>query len=64
MPEGQASASRVFTSSNPAIAEVKASGGIVTAVKEGAAVVTVKTFNRIFATCTVVVNVQPEENLD
>ena len=59
VPEGQASASRVFTSSNPAIAEVKASGGIVTAVKEGAAVVTVKTFNGKTAACEVVVSNPP-----
>lgn len=45
VPEGQAAASRVFTSSDPAVAEVKAAGGIVTAVKEGTAVITVTTSN-------------------
>ncbi len=56
VPEGQAAASRVFTSSNPSVAQVKAAGGIVTAVKEGVATVTVTTYNGKTAACEVVVS--------
>lgn len=59
VPEGQAAASRVFTSSNPSVAEVKAAGGIVTAVKEGVATITVTTYNGKTATCAVVVSNPP-----
>ena len=63
-PERSTSHALQFQSSDPDVCRVNKATGELTAKKPGIVTVTVKTFNRIFATCTVVVNVQPEENLD
>ena len=60
LPAGEASFGTVFTSSDPSVAEVTSSGGLVTAMKAGEAVITVKTYNGKTASCRVtVISVPP-----
>lgn len=55
LPSNTASYSIKYTSSNPSVASVKASGGIVTAKAKGTATITATTFNGKKATCKVTV---------
>ena len=54
-PEGTASHALSFQSSDPDICRVSKSTGELTAKKAGTVTLTVKTFNRVSATCTVTV---------
>lgn len=56
LPSGQGSYSVVYSSSNTKVAEVKASGGIVTAKSNGKAVITAKAYNGVKTECVVYVN--------
>mgnify|MGYP000097071004 CR=1 FL=1 len=55
LPSGYASYSVVYTSSNPSVATVKASGGLVTAIKKGSTTITAKTYNGKTAICSIFV---------
>ena len=55
VPEGTASNALSFQSSDPDICRIDKTSGEITAKKPGKVIVTVKTYNRISATCTVVV---------
>ncbi len=62
--EGSASYLCQFQSSDPDICRVDKTTGALTAKKPGTVTLTLKTYNRIFATCTVVVTAaKPEETL-
>ena len=56
---GAASYRRVFSSNNPSVAPVAASGGLVTAKKAGKATITLTCFNGVKTTCTVTVKPAP-----
>ncbi len=56
VPIGQKSHQVVYTSDNSEIAEVKASGGIVTANAPGEATITATAYNGVSVSCTVKVN--------
>lgn len=56
LPGGQGAYSIVYSSSNSKVAEVKASGGIVTAKSNGKAVITAKAYNGVKTECVVYVN--------
>ncbi|MBQ1991606.1 MAG: Ig-like domain-containing protein, partial [Clostridia bacterium] len=61
LPDGTASYSIKYSSSNTAVAPVNASGGLVTAKKAGTAVITATTYNGKTATCTVTVKNPPSK---
>lgn len=60
-PEGTVSHALSFQSSDPDICRVNRTTGELTAKKEGTVTLTVKTFNRVSATCTVRVEGYTEE---
>lgn len=53
---GEAAHSIVYSSSNTSVASVKAAGGMVTANKEGTAVITATAYNGVKVTCKVTVS--------
>ena len=59
LSDGSASYSIVYTSSNPDVVSVKASGGLATGKKTGTATITAKTYNGKTATCKVTVKKAP-----
>lgn len=59
IPENTVAYYRLYYSSNSEVAPVKKSGGIVTAKKQGTAVITCKLYNGITAYCNVTVKAAP-----
>ncbi|MGN0442472.1 MAG: leucine-rich repeat protein [Acutalibacteraceae bacterium] len=61
-PSGEGSYAIYYSSDNPSVASVKKSGGLVTAVAPGTAIITATTYNNKTVTCKVTVN-EPEPEL-
>ena len=61
IPKGQAAYYRSYSTSDSKVADVTVSGGIVTAVSEGQAVITVTTTNGVSTSCVVMVAVPPKK---
>lgn len=59
IPDNTVAYFRLYTSNNSDVAEVKKSGGIVTAKKQGTATITCKLYNGVTANCVVAVKSAP-----
>ncbi|MCQ4022131.1 MULTISPECIES: Ig-like domain-containing protein [unclassified Ruminococcus] len=59
LPKGEGAYDITYSSGNSIVASVKAAGGLVYAVSPGTAKITVKTYNGVFAVCSVVVEKIP-----